>query len=204
MSVTVSISNSKSHLRSCWATAQRMNVRTKFSDFSFFDYSDRLTKKYALLGVKRTLFFFKTNKFKSINYRHFTFFSQKKIATRSNVCFLRIKTSIFRYLSDWLCLYKASESLPVSQLQSRSRNLAKSLVVHKLILNRILLVRYTSDQKLFRATFSSLMTEVIVLLVEKWPTTEDHSNYSVRYSSVKALFIVKLRKIILTMLLKSS
>jgi hypothetical protein len=58
-----------------------MNRGTKFSDFSFFDsQADKKTKKWMLLRsknifqhVKRTFFFFKLNKFKSINSHQRTF-----------------------------------------------------------------------------------------------------------------------------------
>jgi hypothetical protein len=85
---------------------------------------------------------------------------------------------------------------------SKLRDLTQSLFVYKLLLNRRLLICYTSDQKLFWANLSSHMTEAIVFFVEKWPRTDPRSNYSVEYSSVKALSIVKWRKAVLTILFR--
>jgi hypothetical protein len=48
------------------------------------------------------------------------------------------------------------------------------------------------------------MTGVIVLFVQKRLTPAGYSNYSVQHSTVKALFIVKLTKTVLTILLRGS
>ncbi len=116
--------------------------------------------------------------------------------------FLRVKMSTFSFLpwsSNFLQKITKFGNIATS---SRLRNLAQSLFVHKLLLNRILLVFYTSDQKLFWAILSSLMNDVIILFFKKRPMTDTHPNYSVQQSNVKALFIAKFTKTVLPRLLR--
>jgi hypothetical protein len=113
-----------------------------------------------------------------------------------------VKTSAFSllvWLGSFLQNIRKFGSIATS---SKLRDLAQSLFVHKLLLNRLLLICYTSDQKLFWATLSSHMTEAIVFFVEKRPRTDAHSNYSVEHSGVKSLSIVKWRKAVLTILFR--
>ncbi len=116
--------------------------------------------------------------------------------------FHEVKTSAFPllvWLGSFLQNIRKFGSIATS---SKLRKLAQSLFVHKLLLNRLLLICYASDQKLFWANLSSHMTESIVFFVEKRPRTDAHSNYSVKHSSVKALSIVKSRKTVLTILFR--
>jgi hypothetical protein len=116
--------------------------------------------------------------------------------------FHEVKTSAFSllvWLGSFLQNIRKFGSIATS---SKLRKLAQSLFVHKLLLNRLLLICYASDQKLFWANLSSHMTEAIVFFVEKRPRTDAHSNYSVKHSSVKALSIVKSRKTVLTILFR--
>jgi hypothetical protein len=105
--------------------------------------------------------------------------------------FYEIKTSAFSLLV-WLSNFLQNiRKFGIITTLSKLRDLAqsfRSLFVHKLLLNRILLICYTSDQKLFWVTLSSHMTEVIVFFVEKRQKTDAHSNYSVEHSSVKAVY----------------
>jgi hypothetical protein len=113
-----------------------------------------------------------------------------------------VKTSAFSLLV-WLgSLLQNIRKFGSIATSSKLRDPAQSLFVHKLLLNRLLLICYTSDQKLFWATLSSHMTKAIVFFVEKRSRTDAHANYSVEHSSVKSLSIVKWRKAVLKILFR--
>ncbi len=116
-------------------------------------------------------------------YDFFSYFSHE----RHNfliLLFHRVKTSPFSFLVRLGSFLSNIRKFGSIATPGRLSDLAQSLFVHKLLLNRILLILYTSDRKLFWATIRSPMTEAIVLFVEKWPRTDAHSNYSVEHCLV--------------------
>jgi len=121
---------------------------------------------------------------------HFSL-TKRKFFKCQNMHFLRVQTWIFL-----LCLWSNKFLQNIRMFYSiatanKLKNLAQSLFfMYKLLLNHILLICSTSDQKLFWATLRSPITEAIILFIQKRPRTDAHSNYSVRYTCV--FFLVEI------------